>query len=71
VNIDVDDLEKAVRFYTAALELHVGRRFGAGAVELLRRPGSGWRVRATRRTPGCAVATSSWQSTASRGADER
>jgi catechol 2,3-dioxygenase-like lactoylglutathione lyase family enzyme len=29
VNIDVDDLEKAVRFYTAALELHVGRRFGA------------------------------------------
>jgi len=35
VNIDVDDLEKATRFYTAALDLRVGRRFGDGAVELL------------------------------------
>jgi predicted enzyme related to lactoylglutathione lyase len=35
VNIDVDDLEKAERFYTAALDLRVGRRFGGGAVELL------------------------------------
>ena len=34
VNIDVADLEKAVRFYCAALELRVGRRFD-GAVELL------------------------------------
>ncbi|MFZ1103921.1 MAG: VOC family protein [Hyphomicrobiaceae bacterium] len=34
VNIDVDDLERAVEFYTAALGLTVGRRFGALAVEL-------------------------------------
>ena len=34
VNIDVDDLERAVAFYTAAFGLTVGRRFGALAVEL-------------------------------------
>ena len=33
-NIDVDDLERGVAFYTTALGLHVGRRLGAGAVEL-------------------------------------
>ncbi len=35
VNIDVDDLEKAIRFYTAAFGLTLGRRFGDDAVELL------------------------------------
>ncbi|HEY4367781.1 MAG TPA: VOC family protein [Steroidobacteraceae bacterium] len=35
VNIDVDDLKKAVEFYCEALGLSVGRRFGADAVELL------------------------------------
>ena len=35
VNIDVDDLAKAEAFYTSAFGLTVGRRFGAGAVELL------------------------------------
>lgn len=35
VNIDVDDLEKGVRFYTEAFSLRVGRRFGSDAVELL------------------------------------
>ena len=35
VNIDVPDLERAVHFYTTALGLHVGRRFGASGVELL------------------------------------
>lgn len=35
VNIDVDDLEKAIRFYGTAFDLHVGRRFGAFGVELL------------------------------------
>jgi predicted enzyme related to lactoylglutathione lyase len=34
INIDVDDLGRAVAFYTAALGLRVGRRFGAAAVEL-------------------------------------
>jgi predicted enzyme related to lactoylglutathione lyase len=35
VNIDVNDLEKAVRFYGAAFGLRVGRRFGALGVEML------------------------------------
>lgn len=35
INIDVPDLEAGVRFYTALLELRVGRRFGESAVELL------------------------------------
>lgn len=35
VNIDVDDLPRAVAFYTAAFALTVGRRFGTSGVELL------------------------------------
>lgn len=35
VNIDVDDLEKAVRFYSTAFGLRIGRRFGAFGVEML------------------------------------
>ncbi|MGE3292675.1 MAG: VOC family protein [Geminicoccaceae bacterium] len=35
VNIDVDDLDRAVSFYTAMLGLRVGRRFGTGGVELI------------------------------------
>lgn len=35
VNIDVDDLAAAERFYCAALGLHAGRRFGDTGVELL------------------------------------
>ena len=35
VNIDVDDLDRAVHFYTSAFGLTVGRRFGAGGAELL------------------------------------
>lgn len=35
LNLDVDDIERAVAFYTAALELRVGRRFDEGFVELL------------------------------------
>ncbi len=35
INIDVDDLERGIRFYTRALGVHVGRRFGRGGVELL------------------------------------
>lgn len=37
VNIDVDDLDKAISFYTAAFGLEVGRRLGADGVELLGR----------------------------------
>ena len=35
INLDVHDIEAAIRFYTAALELRVGRRFDADFVELL------------------------------------
>jgi len=35
INIDVPDLERATAFYTRALGLTVGRRFGRDGVELL------------------------------------
>ncbi len=35
VNIDVDDLEKAVDFYGRGLGLRVGRRFGSRGVEMV------------------------------------
>jgi catechol 2,3-dioxygenase-like lactoylglutathione lyase family enzyme len=35
INLDVDDIERAIVFYTAALELRVGRRFDNAFVELL------------------------------------
>src|SRR3954469_15912954 len=35
VNLDVDDLEKAMGFYSAAFDLKAGRRFGDFAVEML------------------------------------
>jgi predicted enzyme related to lactoylglutathione lyase len=38
VNIDVDDLDRAIAFYTAAFGLRTGRRFGADGVELLGGP---------------------------------
>lgn len=37
-NVDVDDLEKAIRFYQAAFGLKVGRSFGANGVEMLGGP---------------------------------
>ena len=35
VNIDVDDLERAIAFYSEAFGLTVGRRFGADGAEML------------------------------------
>ena len=35
LNLDVDDIDLAVAFYTQAFELHLGRRFDSGFVELL------------------------------------
>ena len=35
VNIDVDNLDKAIAFYTDAFDRRVGRRFGDAGVELL------------------------------------
>ena len=37
LNIDVPDVEAALRFYTAAFDLKIARRFGSGFVEL-----TGW-----------------------------
>ena len=37
-NIDVDDLDKAIRFYQAAFGLTVGRTFGTSGVEMLGGP---------------------------------
>jgi lactoylglutathione lyase len=51
VNIDVDDLEAAVRFYTAAFGLRVNRRFGPHAVELL---GAGAPIYLLVKPPGSA-----------------
>ena len=34
INVDVDDLARAVRFYTAAFGLKVSRRFSSAGVEL-------------------------------------
>jgi predicted enzyme related to lactoylglutathione lyase len=38
VNLDVDDLDKAVRFYTSRFGLKIGRRFGVFGVEMLGGP---------------------------------
>jgi len=38
VNLDVDDLDKAICFYETALGLTLGRRFGAGGAEMLASP---------------------------------
>ena len=38
VNIDVDDLEKGIRFYVGGLGLTLGRRLGSQARELLGAP---------------------------------
>lgn len=35
INLDVDNLEKAIRFYSAAFGLEVGRRFGNFGAEML------------------------------------
>lgn len=35
VNVDVDDLPKAIAFYQRAFDLQIGRRFGSFAVEML------------------------------------
>jgi predicted enzyme related to lactoylglutathione lyase len=35
VNIDVDDLDRAIQFYTSSFDLKIGRRFGVDGAELL------------------------------------
>jgi predicted enzyme related to lactoylglutathione lyase len=53
VNIDVDDLERAVAFYTRAFELRAARRFGDDGIELL---GAATPIYLLRKAPG-SVAT--------------
>lgn len=38
INLDVDDLDRGIYFYTSVFGLTVGRRFGAAGVELLGAP---------------------------------
>jgi len=49
VNLDVDDLERAARFYGSAFGLKVGRRFGAFGVEML---GSSAQIYLLVKSPG-------------------
>lgn len=56
VNVDVDDLERGVRFYTEALALKVGRRFPS-AVELLGAGAPIWLLLNAAETSPCAGAS--------------
>ena len=58
VNIDVDDLEKAVRFYSATFGLRIGRRFGAFGVEML---GSSAPIYLLVKKPGTPVSDTTLQ----------
>jgi catechol 2,3-dioxygenase-like lactoylglutathione lyase family enzyme len=50
-NIDVDDLPRATQFYCSALGLHIGRRLGSSAVELL---GGSTAIYLLEKAPGTA-----------------
>ena len=56
VNIDVDDLEKGIAFYCAALGVSVGRRLGGDYVELV---GASSRIYLLKKPPGSAAAEGS------------
>lgn len=53
VNVDVDDLEKGIDFYTRAFGLRTARRFGASSVELL---GGGAPIYLLEKIAGSAAA---------------
>ena len=57
VNVDVEDLERATRFYCAALGLQVGRRFD-GWTELV---GTSARIYLLPKAPGTPVSPQSGQ----------
>ena len=58
VNLDVDDLDKAVDFYSAAFGLTVGRRFGYAGVDML---GSTVPIYLLRKAAGSAASTTTTQ----------
>jgi len=57
-NIDVDDLDKAVRFYESGLGLKPGRRLGEGIVEML---GGAASIYLLKKAPGSAAAKATSQ----------
>lgn len=58
VNLDVDDLDKAVHFYGSVFGLKVGRRFGALGVEML---GSSAPIYLLVKSPGTPAAATTSQ----------
>jgi predicted enzyme related to lactoylglutathione lyase len=58
VNLDVDDLDKAVGFYGSAFGLKVGRRFGTFGVEML---GSSAPIYLLVKSPGTPAAETTSQ----------
>ena len=56
LNIDVPDVETALRFYTAAFDLKVGRRFGADFVELVGWPATVYLLTKAAGTIGATAA---------------
>ncbi|MGQ9424778.1 VOC family protein [Gilvimarinus sp. F26214L] len=61
VNIDVDDLEKAIHFYEEAFDFHVGRRFGAAGAELLGGSAPVYLLAKEAGTPVCEHSTETRQ----------
>lgn len=55
VNLDVDDLDKAIAFYCAAFGLAVGRRFGRSGAELLGGPAPLYLLVKAAGTSACAA----------------
>ena len=56
VNIDVDNLESAERFYVDAFGLRVGRHFGGSSVELLGAPAPIYLLEKADNTPALSSA---------------
>ena len=59
INLDVDDLDKAIRFYSSAFGLKAGRRFGAFGVEML---GSSAPIYLIVKSPGTLASDTTSQS---------
>lgn len=55
INLDVDDLDKAERFYRAAFGLKVGRRLGHSVVELLGGPAPIYLLARAAGTPAAST----------------
>lgn len=55
VNLDVDDLDAAIQFYTAAFGLETGRRFGPAGVEMLGGPAPLYLLAKPAGTPAAAT----------------